>query len=116
MHKVKRAAFPRLLPAELAAISHWLLASPERLTWSSGAPLQLATSTEHDRSGHGQRQGLPALTGSMPSGDGCSRLRHDDPDQNPSLSPPDDIIDPWTDTELKTRDISNYGHQYDALP
>lgn len=37
-------------------------------------------------------------------------------DENPSLSPPDDTLDPWTDTELKTRDISNYGYQYDALP
>jgi tyrosinase len=38
------------------------------------------------------------------------------PDQNPSLNPPDDTLDPWTDTELKTRNITNYGYQYDALP
>lgn len=42
--------------------------------------------------------------------------QHNNPDQNPSLAPPDDTLDPWSDTELMTRDLANYGYQYDALP
>ncbi|MBV9012885.1 MAG: tyrosinase family protein [Pseudonocardiales bacterium] len=42
--------------------------------------------------------------------------QRNNPGENPSLNPPDDTLDPWTDTELKTRQVSNYGYQYDALP
>lgn len=42
--------------------------------------------------------------------------RQHNPGLNPSLNGSDAVLDPWTDTEPKTRDLANYNYRYDVLP
>ncbi|HEY6422681.1 MAG TPA: tyrosinase family protein [Pseudonocardiaceae bacterium] len=42
--------------------------------------------------------------------------RSHNPGRNPTLDGTDAVLDPWSDTEPKTRDLVNYHYRYDLLP